>query len=1285
VLITPTARAPRRLFAIVASALALAIGFSGLAATTTLDSAAAAGTNPLAPLNKFTVLVQNNATVGNSGEFEGSLAVGGNLIFQQYNLSANKDGSSLPTADGLNNVQLFVGGTVQFPGNGKFDVNAGLARITTTAGMTVSADNRLYKTSQDAYVKTQSNAQTTVAGNGAASYTATAGAFTSAFPASTFTTLASTSTSYAALTASSTVAMVTADSASPERTITLTSGKVNVWNVNASALAGLTAVNFAGGVKPSSSTPLVINVTDDAAGTVKSVRLNINDVTLSKYILWNFKDWSSLTVTSNGSFNGSILAPKADLTYSNNSEFNGQIAAKSFTITTGAEIHHYGFTYEEPEKTTVAGSWSTTTECATPSNQLVVDAVTGVTYTWTAGGTGDFTAFSKTGLTGTYSFTASVTDASKYTLGSNPSSFSVTFKDPKDCNPPSTKCITPDLVKYTYTAATNSGTVTVTNPAGYNGVLCKPFWVTAVAWKYTTTEVWPQALDIENPMSNNEGGTKITKAGTYTYGAPVACGQGDIYASYVSQKQTSPTLSGVSQLNGPQTPFPEYFLHGMGFNGPTPTYTQSPAGCNKATPVAPTATPIKECNTYGSLVVGTGGAAVTLTATSPTATIAGVVYTLTSGNGTFGKWEVTATPATNRYFDGPQKAVYSGDLKARTVCVESVEPTIEVATCDKTTGTINSAYIVIPSTTGLIYSVDGTAYEAKDVVKLGTGAHTVTVEAKSGYTNTGEKEFTLDVKAYADACTAPTPVTGEAEAAPQVCDTDYVVQQGSVLAIAHTGVRYELWNEAQNELVATLTADTARPTANGTYYVKVIAIDSSYKVLPADEWIKVTVTPFTGTCVQTPVTGEAEAAPQVCDTDYVVQQGSVLAIAHTGVRYELWNEAQNELVATLTADTARPTANGTYYVKVIAIDTSYKVLPADEWIKVTVDPYTGTCAPTDVSGSAQTEGETCSESDYTSTTPADYTVGLGSVTANSAKGVTYELWNEAQDTFITVLDADTAYDTAGGTYYVRVIAASKDFAVSPANEWIKVVVPTNAVVCEVIGDPTQFQQCVVNALDPLTSDWTSNLTIVAADHVTYRVYFSDGTTWVDQGIWAAGTYDAGNAKLPYDTLVKVVAVADTSWSLLAPKSWDFTVEEAFDCNLPTGGIVTPKVVFAQTCEAGASYKLSITGGVQGTVLWSVNGGPQTTKLGTYTASAPSKLTIVATPAPGSGFDGDGLPRTFEKTFTDPAACDLETLAFTGQNVTPYLVIAVILFQVGLALVAVQFIRARRRARHLTAD
>src|SRR5690606_6569065 len=118
------------------------------------------------------------------------------------------------------------------------------------------------------------------------------------------------------------------------------------------------------------------------------------------------------------------------------------------------------------------------------------------------------------------------------------------------------------------------------------------------------------------------------------------------------------------------------------------------------------------------------------------------------------------------------------------------------------------------------------------------------------------------------------------------------------------------------------------------------------------------------------------------------------------------------------------------------------------------------------------------------------------------------------------------------------------------------------------------------------------------------------------------------------------------------------------------------VVFAQTCSTGAVYRLTIDGGVAGSVLWSLNGGPTTTQLGTFSVAPGSTVKIVATPAPGMGFTGAGLAaleRTFEKTFTMGEECDLTTLALTGHNVTGYLVIAVILFQAGLALVAVQFL------------
>ncbi|MEO8528595.1 MAG: collagen-binding domain-containing protein, partial [Pseudolysinimonas sp.] len=129
-----SSRAPlRRPFAALSGVVAVVIGFAGLAAVTTLDTASAfTGSNPLSALKNFTVLTQGNATVGNSGEFEGSLAAGGNVSFGQYDLAANQDGSALPNVDGLTGVQLFVGGTMVFPGSGKLDVLSGYARVTDT-------------------------------------------------------------------------------------------------------------------------------------------------------------------------------------------------------------------------------------------------------------------------------------------------------------------------------------------------------------------------------------------------------------------------------------------------------------------------------------------------------------------------------------------------------------------------------------------------------------------------------------------------------------------------------------------------------------------------------------------------------------------------------------------------------------------------------------------------------------------------------------------------------------------------------------------------------------------------------------------------------------------------------------------------------------------------------------------------------------------------------------------------------------------------------------------------
>lgn len=176
------------------------------------------------------------------------------------------------------------------------------------------------------------------------------------------------------------------------------------------------------------------------------------------------------------------------------------------------------------------------------------------------------------------------------------------FTEPTDCEPP---CLPASAVSYTYynlstdTEANpaNSGLITVAAREGYGTELCDDFWVVAAAWNYTSpTSIWPQTLRSTDPAGTHLDGY-VSTVGTYFFHAPVACGQGDVYASFTGMPYVGP------ELFGPSNPFSETFLHNMGFSGPNPTYLNTAPGCNVVNPIAPTANPIVECGTYGSIDV----------------------------------------------------------------------------------------------------------------------------------------------------------------------------------------------------------------------------------------------------------------------------------------------------------------------------------------------------------------------------------------------------------------------------------------------------------------------------------------------------------------------------------------------------------------------------------------------------------------------------------------------------------------------------------------------------------
>lgn len=161
---------------------------------------------------------------------------------------------------------------------------------------------------------------------------------------------------------------------------------------------------------------------------------------------------------------------------------------------------------------------------------------------------------------------------------------------PSCAPPPPPPCIRSSAVSYTYDPATNSGRITVAEGVSPESKLCKPFYVTAAAWRYLDTDQWPQMLDGTQKLG------PISTPGVYDFGVPVTCGQGDIYASF---KADDATLSPTPYLYGPDNPFNEKFLHEMGFTGSFPTWVVQKKGCNELVGVNPTRTPAT-CEALGS-------------------------------------------------------------------------------------------------------------------------------------------------------------------------------------------------------------------------------------------------------------------------------------------------------------------------------------------------------------------------------------------------------------------------------------------------------------------------------------------------------------------------------------------------------------------------------------------------------------------------------------------------------------------------------------------------------------
>lgn len=528
---------------------------------------------------------------------------------------------------------------------------------------------------------------------------------------------------------------------------------------------------------------------------------------------------------------------------------------------------------------------------------------------------------------------------------------------------------------------------------------------------------------------------------------------------------------------------------------------------------------------------------------------------------------------------------------------------------------------------------------------------------------------------------APTSVSGSVTKENQTCDDDELYN-GWISPVATTGVKYELYGSDKTTAVAVpFTATVA--VAPGTYWVKVLPTDPAlYTVSEANTWIQVIIGAYDGDCGSvepTPVSGSVNSDDQTCDAEeYEYVSGWIEPVATTGVKYELYAADKTTLLDG-TFDAKANLAPGTYWVKVLSTDPAlYTVSEANTWISVTVGEYDGDCAaPEQVTGAVNSDDETCT---------VEYELESAWIEPVAKTGVTYELY-ESDKTTVVAAPFTARVEVSAGTYWVKVISTDTS-KYTVTQEWIEVTVGEYDGDCveyvETIGDPYDFQACVNfgTELDP-ENEWVATLTIDTADtepagSVQYRVFVWDGDSWVDEGIWPEGVYDAGT-DFPY-TLVKVVAEAVSPYAIKdgTTTEWIFDFSDPLRCDQETLGPIVPEVSFTDpTCTTKGSFTLTSPAPQDGlpakTVTWFVNGVE--TEAGTYAVTAPANITIRAVANTGYTFDDFTTERIYPtKSFVAPSACgELTTLALTGDNVTGLLGVTALLGLLGTVL-----IRAGRR-------
>ncbi|MBI1184551.1 choice-of-anchor A family protein [bacterium] len=335
----------------------------------------------------FNVFVKNNVTLS-TNETEGAIAMGGNLTLNGSYTVAGHTAGTFKDAGDANASALVIGGSIYYTsGSGINVVNNGFVKLCNTTGSNIydwDVMNNHAMNTRIAAGSMNSNPRINLSVyQSATSVNKCPIDFSNAFGR-----LENTALSLAAC--SNNISLLPADannpSASPDRKrIQLAANTKNVLNITWNDLAALSEITFNN--QPSATSTLIVNVNNTGSGSATWSVPNFAGIgdQHGQYIIWNFYNTTSLTLTGGGTLKGTLLAPLADVVDNNSGNIDGQLIAKSF-VHNGGEMHNYLF------NANVLGCNSSCTSEITNNEVVICSGSTttlkasgGGTYSWSNG------------------------------------------------------------------------------------------------------------------------------------------------------------------------------------------------------------------------------------------------------------------------------------------------------------------------------------------------------------------------------------------------------------------------------------------------------------------------------------------------------------------------------------------------------------------------------------------------------------------------------------------------------------------------------------------------------------------------------------------------------------------------------------------------------------------------------------------------------------------------------------------------------------------------------------